>query len=109
MGNPVSDLFTQASGTSMACPHASGAVVLIIQARPGLSPAQVKELLMSAAMDLGYPPNVQGAGRADLDAAIRGERTTRPPQPPQPGPTPTPPSGMGCLPPVFWKMAARHE
>jgi len=106
MGNPVSDLFTQASGTSMACPHASGAVALIIQARPGLSPAQVKELLMSAAMDLGYPPNVQGAGRADVYAAIRGERATRPPQPAPPG-VPVG-SGGGCLPPVFWGVAARR-
>ncbi len=103
MGNPVGDLFTEASGTSMACPHASGAAALILQASPGLSPDQVKELLMGAAVDLGYPPNVQGAGRADVYAALRGERT---PQPPQPGPPPGPPVGGGCLPPPFWRAAA---
>jgi len=102
MGNPINDLFTEASGTSMACPHASGAAALLLQAQPGLSPAQVKELLMGAARDLGYPPNVQGAGRADVYAALRGERT---PRPPQPAPPPGLPVGRGCLPPLFWGLA----
>ncbi|MDP2727440.1 MAG: S8 family peptidase [Dehalococcoidia bacterium] len=101
IGNPISDLFTEASGTSMACPHASGAAALLLQARPGLSPAQVKELLMGAALDLGLSPNVQGAGRADVYAAIRGERA---PRPPQPAPTPGVPTGKGCLPSVFWGL-----
>lgn len=100
MGNPVSDLFTEASGTSMACPHASGAAALLLQARPGLSPAQVKELFMRAALDIGSPPNVQGAGRANVYASLRGEQAERPPRPPEPAP-PTAPS-KGCLPSFLW-------
>ncbi|MDP2661477.1 MAG: S8 family peptidase [Dehalococcoidia bacterium] len=102
MGNSVGDLFTEASGSSMACPHASGAAALLLQAKPGLSPAQVKELLAGAAVDLGSPPNVQGAGRADVYAALRGQINPRPPQPaPSPGTPPSSP-GKGCLPSIFW-------
>lgn len=114
MGNPINDAFTEASGTSMACPHASGAAALILQARPGITPSQVKDLLMSSTADLGLPPNVQGAGRADVYAAIRGERSSRPPQQPAPSPSPSPyplpapPQGQGCLPSVFWRPAARR-
>ncbi len=103
MGNPINDLFTEASGTSMACPHASGAVALLLQARPGLSPAQVKDLLTGTAVNLGIPPNVQGAGRANVYGALRGERSSDPPQQPQPSPTPAQP-GKGCLPSIFWSF-----
>lgn len=96
MGTPVDAFYTSASGTSMATPHASGAAALLLQAYPGLGPAEVKGRLMAAAVDLGLDPNTQGSGRADILAAYQytGELPP-PPEPTPPPPQPTPPGG--CL------------
>lgn len=87
LGNPVGEYYAQLSGSSMATPHASGIAALILQARPELTPAQLKALLMETALDLGLSPNDQGAGRADAYAAYLEEL---PPVTPSPG-------GEGCL------------
>jgi subtilisin family serine protease len=69
--------FGQASGTSMAAPHVSGAAVLLTQLHPNWSPAYIKSALMSTSkyMDIytesGAPaqPLDMGAGRLDLTHA----------------------------------------
>jgi subtilisin family serine protease len=92
MGTPVNELYTSASGTSMATPHAAGTCALLLQAKPGLAPQQVKDLLMNTAKDLGLDANTQGKGRAQAFAAYQSALGQTPePQPP----TPTPP-GQGC-------------
>ncbi|MEM2169722.1 MAG: S8 family serine peptidase [Candidatus Bathyarchaeia archaeon] len=58
------------SGTSMATPHVSGAVALIKQAKPYLTPLEIRSLLVSTAKDLGYDVYTQGGGRIDVFAAI---------------------------------------
>jgi serine protease AprX len=94
MGTPLDALYTSASGTSMATPHATGACALLLQARPGLSPQQIKEILMNTARDLGLDANTQGKGRAHVFAAYQNALGQEPqPQPPAP---PAPP-GTGCL------------
>jgi len=94
MGTPVDALYTSASGTSMATPHAAGACALLLQAKPGLSPQQIKDILMNTAKNLGLDANTQGKGRADAFAAYQSALGQEPqPQPPTP---PTPP-GTGCL------------
>lgn len=40
-------------GTSMASPHVAGLAALILQARPGINPASVKDLIISTATPLG--------------------------------------------------------
>lgn len=87
MGTPVDAFYTSANGTSMATPHASGAAALLLQAHPGLTPAQVKERLMATAVDLGVDANTQGKGRGDILAA---HQFTAPPPTPEPEPEPTP-------------------
>jgi hypothetical protein len=60
------------SGTSMATPHVAGVAALILQARPELTPARVKDVLMSTADSLpGMTAADQGAGQVDAEAAIR--------------------------------------
>jgi len=66
MGTPVDGRYTSASGTSMATPHAAGAVALLLEAYPDLTPADVKDALMRSAKDLGLADNTQGAGRAQV-------------------------------------------
>ncbi|MEM4570326.1 MAG: S8 family serine peptidase, partial [Desulfurococcaceae archaeon] len=58
------------SGTSMATPHVSGAVALIKQAKPYLTPLEIRSLLVSTAKDLGYDVYTQGGGRIDVFAAL---------------------------------------
>ncbi len=59
------------NGTSMAAPHAAGALVLLRQAFPNLSGIQLKLALYYSAKDLGAPgeDNVYGRGMIDLEAA----------------------------------------
>ncbi len=74
------------NGTSMACPHVSGAVALIKQAYPDASPIEVKSRLMGSATLLWndmaneyLPLTMQGAGRIDIKKAIETESIFSPP------------------------------
>lgn len=71
MGTPVDDLYTAADGTSMATPSVAGAAALLLQRRPGLSPAEVKAVLAGTAHRPGDArPAGIGAGRIDLVHAL---------------------------------------
>jgi serine protease AprX len=61
------------SGTSMAAPMVSGAVALLLQKEPGLTPDQVKYRLTSTANKswAGYNANKAGAGYLDINAAVK--------------------------------------
>ena len=71
MGDPVDNLYTAASGTSMATPHVAGAAALLAQQHPDWKADQLKNALVSTAKT---QPNQtvyqQGAGRVDLTRAI---------------------------------------
>jgi serine protease AprX len=75
LGSPLNSLYTEMSGTSMATPHACGVAALLLEADPGLTPAEIKELIMASAVDLGLEGNTQGAGRGDAGEAIARTRT----------------------------------
>lgn len=58
------------SGTSSSAGHVAGAVALLLQADPNLTPAEVKDLLKDTAADLGFEPNAQGAGLMSIEPAL---------------------------------------
>lgn len=70
MGTPVDDLYTAASGTSMATPHVAGAAAVVAQRFPDLTGQEIKELLMESTTDLGHDPYAQGAGLLDVATAV---------------------------------------
>jgi hypothetical protein len=60
-------------GTSYASPHVAGAVALVMDAFPGLTPTQVVDLLLTTADDTGAPGTdaVNGRGRLNVGRAFQ--------------------------------------
>lgn len=89
------DSYRSMSGTSMACPHVSGAAGLLLAQEPTLTNEQLRELLLSTTDPVA---SLQGktvtGGRLNVASALAklaGENN--------PAPPPTdPPSGGGCSP-----------
>ncbi|WP_109509131.1 S8 family peptidase [Nocardioides speluncae] len=74
LGTPVDDLYTSLNGTSMATPHVAGAAAVLAQQHPEMTPAQLKDALVSTARTA---PELsvfqQGAGRVDLTNATASQ------------------------------------
>jgi len=67
----VAPSYIRGSGSSQAAAVASGAAALLLQARPELTPDQVKSLLTRTADPInGLGTNRQGAGRLDVAEAL---------------------------------------
>ncbi|HYE66901.1 MAG TPA: S8 family serine peptidase [Pyrinomonadaceae bacterium] len=65
--------YTTASGTSFSAPQVAGAIALMLEANPSLTPAAVRDLLQRTATPL--PPYYQheaGAGMLNVHAAVLG-------------------------------------
>lgn len=63
--------YTTMSGTSMAAPHVAGIVALLLEANPGLSPLEVKQILKQTATNMpGYESWEVGAGYVNAYAAV---------------------------------------
>ncbi|MDH4171298.1 MAG: S8 family serine peptidase, partial [Acidimicrobiia bacterium] len=56
------ELYLRGSGTSQAAAAVAGAAAMLLEARPELTPDEVKYLLTSSAVDLGSQAEVQGHG-----------------------------------------------
>jgi subtilisin family serine protease len=71
MGSPVDDLYTAASGTSMAAPHVAGAAAILAQKYPAWQAGQLKNALASSAKPKdGLGVFEQGGGRVDVQRAV---------------------------------------
>jgi hypothetical protein len=59
-------------GTSAAAPHVAGVAALLVQVAPEASAAEIREVLVSSAVDLGPsgPDEIFGAGRVDARSAF---------------------------------------
>lgn len=67
----IDGLYTTMSGTSMASPHVTGTVALLLATDGTLTPTEVKTKLKNTAEDLGLPTIEQGAGLIRADLAIQ--------------------------------------
>lgn len=69
--------FNAFSGTSMAAPHVSAFVALLLQTNPRLSPGEIKSILESTARDLGATGRDNSSGSGVVDACLAFQRATR--------------------------------
>jgi Subtilase family len=58
-------------GTSAAAPHAAAIAALLLQGKPGATPAEVRTAMTDSAGEVGaFPPDAVGAGLVDADGAM---------------------------------------
>lgn len=63
--------YVMKAGTSMATAVVSGAIALLLEKRPELSPKDVKLTLKNSAIDLGWEKNRQGWGMLNVRGLLR--------------------------------------
>ena len=73
----LNNSYMEISGTSMASPIVAGCAALLKQAKPTLSPQEIKYLMMNTAdilynpaSNFPYAPTLQGAGRVNIFNAV---------------------------------------
>lgn len=58
------------SGTSMATPIVSGAISLLLEKHPDMTPKDVKIALKNTSRDMGVSKNIQGYGELDIERLL---------------------------------------
>jgi subtilisin family serine protease len=74
-------LYTQQSGTSLAAPHVTGALALLLDAFPTLTPDQLEAAVEAGAVDLGPSGSDNDFGHGRLDVLAAYDSVTPPPPP----------------------------
>lgn len=69
----VGENYLSLSGTSMSTPRVCGAIALLLEKNPDLSPDDVKYALKQSATNINKDANHQGWGRLDIEALTEGE------------------------------------
>ena len=68
---PGADSYALYNGTSMATPHVSGVVALMLSVKPTLTPDQVTSILQSTARAFPATCSQCGAGIVNASAAVK--------------------------------------
>jgi len=73
LSSNLNSSYSYQSGTSVACPHVTGTIALILNANPDLSADEVESILKTTAKPLGvpHPNNTYGWGRVDALEAVK--------------------------------------
>jgi len=79
---PGADSYALYNGTSMATPHVSGVVALMLSVKPTLTPDQVTSILQSTARAFPATCSQCGSGIVDANAAVDAAINGAPPPPP---------------------------
>jgi hypothetical protein len=78
-GSDGSSNFVLVDGTSAAAAAVAGEAAIVVQARPGLTAAELKSVLVGTARDLpGEPSVAQGNGLLDIGSAASAEVVSQP-------------------------------
>jgi subtilisin family serine protease len=83
------ELYRDDSGTSMAAPHVTGAIALMLQVNQTMTMAQLQRYLHDSARAAPAPadPNIWGYGKLDVNHAVAlALKDALPPPPPTPSP-----------------------
>lgn len=78
--SPVSESYSALQGTSMAAPHVSGVISLMLSVTPTLTPSQIKEIIQNTAKDFNpfsictSSPTTCGSGIVDAAAAVKAAK-----------------------------------
>ena len=75
LGPALAARYTHSSGTSMAAPHMSGVVALMLEANPDMTWREVKQIVQDTATNIpGRKPWEAGAGYVNAYAAVQKSR-----------------------------------
>jgi serine protease AprX len=83
------------SGTSMSAPMVTGSIALLLAQRPGLTPDQIKQILVGTATE--YPGQTDNAGTLNIAAALLANSPALTPQTPRPIGGSAAPAGLSTL------------
>lgn len=96
--------YTSYNGTSMAAPHVSGLVALLLDASPALTIDELRNTMTGNALGIsasgcnssGIPNNIYGYGRIRAFESVQAAQGGGPPPPPPPATPPAAPSSLSA-------------